>query len=137
MFDFLNFRWFLLLIYRLLKISGFFFVTISIPTLESLSMSRKYLDYLWFAISLGFSFYSLSYDGYVEVAKVTHSKIMEIGVNTVTRIVLVTSVVLKITSMVYGKKFYEILSNLTWCHLKVCLVFIFWEYFRINIFFFS
>lgn len=122
MFHFLNIKWLLTLAYRISKVFGFFFITINFSSLENLSMTSEYSDYGWFFLNACFSVYSLSYDGFVPLAEVTHSIIIEIGINAMNTLLLLTTCALKITSMMRGREYFAILKNLCWCHRMVCSI---------------
>lgn len=122
MFDFLNLRWVLSFAFCISKVFGNLFISINFSSLKTLSMSRKYSDYCWFIVSLGFSLYSLSHYDYLAIEEMTRSKVMEIGVNAMNRMLVLTSCALKITSMINGRVYFEILCSIRWCHEKVMVV---------------
>lgn len=119
LFAFLNIKWLLHLIYRISKNFGFVFISIDFTSLETIAMSVKHSDRLWSIISIGYSLYALTYDGRLPLATFTQSIIMEIGINAMTRVTLFTTFLIKTTTLINGRKFFDILNGVKWCHLEV------------------
>lgn len=119
LFAFLSIKWLLQLIYRISKNFGFVFISIDFTSLETIAMSVKRSDRVWSIISIGYSLYALTYDGRLPLATFTQSIIMEIGINAMTRVTLATTFLLKTTTLINGRKFFDILNGVKWCHLEV------------------
>lgn len=77
------------------------------------------LNYVIFALSFGFSLFANTFDAHLNIVTITQSKLTEIGVHFVTRCMLVSMCVLKLLNIVYKRRFFEIVSKLHWCHMKV------------------
>lgn len=119
MLAFMNFEWLLKLIYQILKFSGFQFFTIDFSSFSKITMRKSLTNYASFIISFGFSLYACTYDGYLPAVKITHSQIMEVGVNINGRLSIYVSCALKVANMLHRSSFFDIVSKLQWNHLKV------------------
>lgn len=120
MFSFLNFKWVLKFVYSVAKYSGFLFTSIDFDSKQLKVISCKY-NYAIFLASFGLSLAANFYPGYLPVADVAHSKILEIGVNLIIKALLVVVCVLKIAVLFQNDKFFFILSNMQRVHEKVKL----------------
>lgn len=114
-----EFPWLMKLIHLLSKASGFIFISIDFSSWDELVMTRHSWNYIFSVISLGFSLYSNTFDAYFPVEQVTHSKIMEIGVNLVVRVILGIGCILKASNILYKRRFFSIISKLHWFNVKV------------------
>lgn len=119
MFSFLKFKWLLKLIYGISKLSGFLFISIDFNDSNVITIKQSRLNYVIFAISFGFSLFANTFDAHLNIVTITQSKLTEIGVHFVTRCMLVSMCVLKLLNIVYKRRFFEIVSKLHWCHMKV------------------
>lgn len=119
MFKFLNSEWLLKLIYLYSKALGFNFITIRLNSSQSVMMSTTYWDYASMLINFGFSFYSMFFDGFLPVANIVHSNMMELGVNVNLKLMILTTSVLKISCLVQSRRFFNIIFNMHWINVKV------------------
>lgn len=72
-----------------------------------------------FVLSFGFSFIANSYNSYFAIAAVTHSKLMEIGVNLMVKYMIWVTCFIKFVNAMQSRKFFEIIKNLITLHEKV------------------
>lgn len=119
MLEFLNLEWLLKLTYIYTKSLGFTFITMSLNSSQHFMMSTTLWDYALMLISFGFSFYTLFYGGYVPVANIVHSNMMELGVNANLRLMILTTSVVKTSSLIQSRRFFNIIFNLQWINVKV------------------
>lgn len=114
MFHSITFEWLLKFIYNLAKASGYIFTSIDFKT-----MKMKNRVYASFIVSFGFSLYANTFDAMLEVEAITHSKIMDMGFNLFIKFALSIVVFLKLSNLIQIRKFYQIISDIIWCHTKV------------------
>lgn len=114
-----SFEWLLELIYKILKYSGFLFITIDFNSLGNFTKSKRFYDKVLFCISLGLSLYANFFRGYLPVQQFTHSHIMEIGVNLMCFSMVLKTFFLKVSNMAHGQVFFDTIDNLKWCNVKV------------------
>lgn len=119
MFSFITFEWFLKLIYRTLKYSAFLFISIDLTSPIKLNVSKRIFNVFLFLSSFVVSCCACIFIAFIPVEEVTHSQIMEVGVNFMTYITVATTIALKLSSMLQGRTFFDLISNLNQCHLKV------------------
>lgn len=115
----LDLKWLLKLIYGAAKFSGFLFISVDLNKSGKLKLYKDNWNYVFFAISFGFSLYSCSFNGVLSVIEVTHSKIMEVGLNVLIYTTVYITWFVKIMNVVQGRTFFNILSNIHWVDLKV------------------
>lgn len=118
MFKIINFKWLLKLIYAVAKLSGFFFVSINF---ENLTLTKNFWHYAFVVYSFGLSFATIFYDAYFPLVEITHSKIMELGINLIFASTVWIVFLLKLTTFAYSDKFFKVIKNLHWCCVKVSL----------------
>lgn len=111
MFSFLNFNFLLRMFYIVSKISGFGFVSIDFKSAK-LKTQWKKVNCAIFIISISLSFYANFHPAYFPVNQVVPSQLLEIGVNLITRGLLVVLCATKITLFVERRKFFFIVSNI-------------------------
>lgn len=120
MFSFITFEWFLKLIYKTLKYSAFLFISVDFTSpIKLLIVSKPIFNLFLFLTSLTISCCACVFITFIPAEKITHSQIMEVGVNFMTYITVGTTIALKLSSMLQGRTFFDIISNLNQCHLKV------------------
>lgn len=112
-------KWLLNLIYGVTKLSGFLFISIDFSGSEGLKSYKHFWNWILFGINFGFSLFSLSYDGVLAVIDVTHSRIMEVGLNLLVYTTINITWFVKVLNVVHGRTFFTILSNFQWVELKV------------------
>lgn len=115
----MNFTWLLKLIYNLSKASGYLFISIGFSSFEEVKTWKRLWNFIFFFLSFGLSLVATSYDAYLPVAEVTKSKLMEIGINSIIRLTIMTTCYIKIGNVVLHKRFMEILTKLQRNHAKV------------------
>lgn len=93
------------------KLSGYVYVSINFRT-EKISANTSAWNYVVFVISLILSLLACTQTTYFPVANVTHSQILEIGVNLTTKALLFGICVIKSAIILQKEKFITILSNL-------------------------
>lgn len=103
-------------IYRVSTASGFVFVS---NDSKSYGQNYKFRDFTVFVVSFAFSIFSYTYDAHVAIAKITQSRLTELGVNGTSRLVVWLPLLLKILNLIQTQKFVRVLKNLQWCHGKV------------------
>lgn len=118
MFSFLTFKWLLKFIYTLSRFSGFLFISIDFSS-DYLQTEKHAWNFVVFGASFGLSLVATKYDRKLPIEDITHSKILEMGVQLITRVILTTALVLKIANIVDRQKFFGILSKLQWGNIKV------------------
>lgn len=116
MLAFLNFRWLLEFIYKVAKFSGFVFMSIDFKSFQIIPSKWNFVA---FALSLGLSFLANFFDAYLNIALVTRSELMEMGVNIIVRVFIYVACILKVSNALQSKKFFRIIKNLQWCDTKV------------------
>lgn len=119
MFSFISFRWLLNFIFKVSKYSAYLFISIAFKAPAKFKILDQFHNKVWFAISLIWSICATFLSGYVPVAEFTRSPIMEFGVNFLSYITSLSTIALKISNMVNGHLFLELLNNFNRCHLKV------------------
>lgn len=119
MFAFLKLKWLLKVIYFISKLSGFLFISVDFKGPSKFVMQRNFLSFIIFGISFGVSSYANTFDGYLPISVITHSYLTEIGINLFTHFSLISMCVLKLLNIIYKRRFFEIVSKLYWCHIKV------------------
>lgn len=112
----LSFENLLKFIYFVARFSGLVFITIDF---KAMTAHRGLGALASFIFSFGFSFIANSYDSYLAIAAVSHSKIMEIGVNLMVITMIWVTCFLKFSNAIQSHKFFEIISNLLSLHEKV------------------
>lgn len=112
----LSFERLLKFIYFLARFSGLIFITIDF---KAMTGHRGWRALSSFILSFGFSFIANSYDSYFAIAVVTHSKLMEIGVNMMIKYMIWVTCFIKLVNAMQSRKFFEIIKNLTMLHEKV------------------
>lgn len=105
--------------YGMLRISGFVFVKIDFTSAGGPTMKRQFREFILFIVSICLSLSSTLYNSYFPVARITHSKLMEIGVNFLPRLMIFSTLVVKISSWVRSKSFLAIISKLHFAIFKV------------------
>lgn len=118
MFKFLKFGWLLKFIYLILKLSGFLYISINIKS-TSINVKRHFWNNLISIVSFGLSLVANTYDAHLPVAEVTHSKLLDFGVNMNMLGFIWISLILRITNAIQSNRFLEIMSILQWCEKKV------------------
>lgn len=113
MFKFLNFDFLLKIIYFMSKISGFIYISIDFDS-NKLAVKKHFWNTVLFASSFGFSLAANSYDSWLPVSDVTHSKLLEIGTNFIAFFTIWATCFLKVANGIQSQRFFEILSNLQW-----------------------
>lgn len=101
------------------KASGYIFTSIDF---KDMRMKSSLWNFVKFILSFGISLFATTYNAYLEVEAITHSKLMDIGVNLFTRFALFVGVVIKLLNFIQSRKFHEIISGLAWSHLAVSIL---------------
>lgn len=112
----MSFNKLLIFIYGITKFSGLLFISIDF---KSMKIIKHHWNNVYFFTSFGLSIVAFSYDSYFDIQKVTHSKLMEIGINLIVRVSVYSTCFLKAANAIQNRKFYEVVKNLSWCHAKV------------------
>lgn len=112
----LSFEGLLKFIYFVSRFSGLIFITIDF---KAMTGHRGWRALASFVISFGFSCIANSYDAYFAIAVVTHSKLMEIGVNLMVKFMIWVTCFIKLANAMQSRKFFEVISNLITLHEKV------------------
>jgi hypothetical protein len=122
--DIFSFEWTLNIFYQLAKCSGFVFI--SLKSSKSLNFYGKYgEDFLVFAASFLLGIFLLFYiDVYTETMMFIPSKIVEIGMNSMTKLAVFVSIFIKLSNWINRDAFIQFTKKLTWCNKKVILIFI-------------
>lgn len=118
MFSFVNFNSLLKLIYVVSKCSGFIFISISLVT-SKWRLNFHSWNYAIFIVSFGFSLMTTSNNDYFPIADFTHSQLLETGVNSVSRAIIIGILVVKTGNVLQRDLFFQIISNLQKCHEEV------------------
>lgn len=122
MFSSISFESILKLIYNVSKYFGFLLIKINFNFPEKISKSLNFNDKVFFAISFGISFYAMFFfEATLPIEPFTHSQLMDLGVNLMCRLTLATTFFLKVSSMLHGDAFFDLISDLYVCHLKVSM----------------
>lgn len=118
MSPFLSFFGVLEIIYFIAKISGFVFVSIDLKTYKIVESNWNAVIFL---ISFVFSLIANLFISslYLNIASVTQSKLMELGVNSIVRAIIYVACILKLINAAYSQTFCEIFFNMHYCEMKV------------------
>lgn len=111
MFEFLKFSWLLKFIYLTTKLSGFLYISIDFKS-KDLEVKKQFLNVIAFIISFGLSLIASSYDAYLPVAHVTHSRLLDMGVNISIHISVWLASLMKPINVVQSNRFFKTLSIL-------------------------
>lgn len=119
MFKFINFNWLIKLIYYVAKFSSTIYISIDFSS-EKVKKSKKNLwNTAIFVISFGGSLAACSFNSNLPIFNLTHSRLLEMIVYTVTRSTIGLTLVSKLSAAINRKKFFEIISNMQWVDKKV------------------
>lgn len=119
MFKFLRFNWLLKFIYLTIKLSGFLYISIDFES-EKVKLKKQLLNiFVVLTTSFGLSFIANTYDGYLPVADVTHSGLLDMGLNFALKSLIWLACLMKIANIVQSNRFFESLSILQWNERKV------------------
>lgn len=106
-------------IYKVSKLSGFLFITINF-NVHKFTTKLEFRNRILLLISFGFSLVSNTYyDAHFPIAHITHSQLLEVGVNLMSRLTIFANFMMKVTNLVYSLKFFEILSTFQFVNMKV------------------
>jgi hypothetical protein len=104
------------LIYVITKFSGFLFLSVDFTGARLTSK----LSPVYILTSVGFSLYALTYGAQFDIAGLTRSKLLGIGMALIVKLTFVSPIFNKILYFLKGKSFHSILWNFQSCNLKVC-----------------
>lgn len=84
-----------------------------------LQTEKRAWNFFVFGVSFAFSLLSCLINSRVPVEQITHSQILVVGVQWITRMVLISALALKVANIADRKKFYSVLSKLQWGNINV------------------
>jgi hypothetical protein len=115
-----TFLWILIYIYRIAKNSGFVFISIkSEKSKTKLENGKQFLKFiLSFTMSVFLAVYT---DVYAETMNIIPSKIVEIGLNSMVRVTMLISMVIKLNNWIHRDTFFQFIKKIRWCNKKVNL----------------
>lgn len=112
MFKFLNFLWLLKLIYRISKISCFVISEFDFKSGGKIENKKRFGNMILLVLNIVMTLFTYTFNGYLPISDITHSMLMEIGINLGNRIPIYISIPMKIVSVIQNQKFLDILTNL-------------------------
>lgn len=121
--QFQSFKWLLEFVFYVTKIPGYLFVSINFQP-EKLEVVRSSWNYPIFITSILLTFLSNAFIEHISIAFVTKSKIMELGVNITIKMIVFNLSIIKITCMLQGRNFSNVLLSLQDGDVKVKFQFI-------------
>lgn len=122
MFKFACFSWVLEFIYKVSRLSGFIYTNIDFKPHRRVVIKKSFINTIVFMLGIGLNFLAnWTYDAYLSIADVTHSKLMEIAVNTIVKMLIWSSLLLKVINVFQSQRFFEIVEILQWGDKKVLI----------------
>ena len=112
----MDFKWFLLLIYCVAKLSAFFFISIDFKTFR---LKSSILNVVVILLSFGFNLLAMINDYGLPFERFTHSIVMEIFTNAVIRVFAWAAGALKLLNLLQNQKLHRMLENFRWLDSKV------------------
>lgn len=109
----------LMLIYRMLKYSGFLLISLSFSSSAKIEAQWKLCDIVFFTLSFIISFIGNFNVGFLPLDHIIKSMLMQVGSNLLGRITVLAIFMIKVSNMVFGRYFVEIMKNLQFIHEKV------------------
>lgn len=116
-----TFYWALNIIYRLSRFSGFVFNPLQ--SRESTRASENGKEFLLFVFSFCLSIFLADYvNVYSKTMDFIPSKIVEIGLNVLTRVSMFVSVIIKLNNWIHRKTFIKLVRKYSWCNKNVIII---------------
>lgn len=112
MFKFLNFSWLLKFIYKVTRISGFLYAEIDFKSDGKIVLKRSFINVIVYAVNIALTLLSYTFNAYIPLANVSHSILMEVGLNMATRTTIWLTLPLKAVNAIHRHRFLDILANL-------------------------
>lgn len=119
MLKFFTFPWLLKFIYQVSRMSGCIYTKIKFHSVQKVTHDKSIMNTIIYMLSVGSTLLAFSYDAHIPIAELTHSRLMEVAVNLIVRMSIWFLFVLKIANTLQSRTFFDIISNLQWCELKV------------------
>lgn len=74
---------------------------------------------MMFVVSFGYSLMANLFDGHLPIAEVTHSQLMDFGVHSTVRLIIVSVCFLKVGNTLLKHRYLEIFGKLKWIDAEV------------------
>lgn len=106
-------------IYYVSRSSGFVHTQIEFRSLQKVDLRKSFLNNLLLFVSLSLSCLSNVYNAHIPIAEATSSKLIDLAVNTIIRMMIFSSIIFKIANIIQKKRFFDIIESLQWIDWKV------------------
>lgn len=112
----INFKFLQKLVNYITKFSGFLFISMDFDSFDKLTVTKSWI---YTVVSFAWSFLAVTFSTQFQLATLTHSELLEMGVNFFIKSSLWAQLLLKVLYLAKAKCYLAIVKNYQWCYLKV------------------